>query len=113
SSSVLASTTLFRCLFVVHDGGGFEPRVIQMGAKLEGNVVVLSGLNAGETIVTSRNRLGSSQRSRWFPPHSGQTEPPHCLRASLPSESRAVRNRRRRGRQTSIGRESWTPRLRT
>jgi Cu(I)/Ag(I) efflux system membrane fusion protein len=48
-------------VFVVHDGGMFEPRVIQMGAKLEGNVVVLSGLNAGETIVTSGNFLIDSE----------------------------------------------------
>ena len=48
-------------VFVVHDGGVFEPRVIQMGAKLEGNVVVLSGLNAGETIVTSGNFLIDSE----------------------------------------------------
>jgi membrane fusion protein, copper/silver efflux system len=48
-------------LFVVHDGGVFEPRAIQMGAKLEDNVVVLSGLNAGETIVTSGNFLIDSE----------------------------------------------------
>ena len=48
-------------VFVVHDGGVFEPRIIQMGAKLEGNVVVLSGLNAGETIVTSGNFLIDSE----------------------------------------------------
>ena len=48
-------------VFVVHDGGLFEPRVIQMGAKLEGNVVVLSGLNAGETVVTSGNFLIDSE----------------------------------------------------
>lgn len=48
-------------VFVVHEGGVFEPRVIQMGAKLEGNVVVLSGLNAGETIVTSGNFLIDSE----------------------------------------------------
>ena len=48
-------------VFVVHDGGVFEPRVIQMGAKLEGKVVVLSGLNAGETIVTSGNFLVDSE----------------------------------------------------
>ena len=48
-------------VFVVHNGGVFEPRVIQMGAKLEGNVVVLSGLNAGETIVTSGNFLIDSE----------------------------------------------------
>jgi multidrug efflux pump subunit AcrA (membrane-fusion protein) len=48
-------------VFVVHDGGVFEPRVIQMGAKLEGNVVVLSGLSAGETIVISGNFLIDSE----------------------------------------------------
>ena len=48
-------------VFVVHDGGVFEPRVIQMGAKLEGNVVVLSGLNSGETLVTSGNFLIDSE----------------------------------------------------
>jgi multidrug efflux pump subunit AcrA (membrane-fusion protein) len=48
-------------VFVVHEGGAFEPRIIQMGAKFEGNVVVLSGLNAGETIVTSGNFLIDSE----------------------------------------------------
>jgi|SRR5579859_2789771 len=48
-------------VFVVHDGGVFEPRTIQMGAKLEGKVAVLSGLKAGETIVTSGNFLIDSE----------------------------------------------------
>ncbi len=48
-------------VFVVHDGGVFEPRSIQMGAKLDGKVVVLSGLKAGETIVTSGNFLIDSE----------------------------------------------------
>jgi Cu(I)/Ag(I) efflux system membrane fusion protein len=48
-------------VFVVHEGGVFEPRMVQMGAKLEGNVVVLSGLKAGETIVTSGNFLIDSE----------------------------------------------------
>lgn len=48
-------------VFVVHGGSAFEPRVIQMGAKLEGNVVVQSGLNAGETVVTSGNFLIDSE----------------------------------------------------
>ncbi len=48
-------------VFVVHEGGVFEPRVIQMGAKLEGNVVVLAGLTVGETIVTSGNFLVDSE----------------------------------------------------
>ena len=48
-------------VFVVHDGGLFEPRTIQMGAKLEGKVAVLSGLKAGEMIVTSGNFLIDSE----------------------------------------------------
>ena len=48
-------------VFVVHEGGVFEPRMIQIGAKLQGKVVVLSGLNAGETIVTSGNFLIDSE----------------------------------------------------
>ena len=48
-------------VFVVHEGGMFEPRAIQMGAKLEGNAVVLSGLRAGDTIVTSGNFLIDSE----------------------------------------------------
>jgi multidrug efflux pump subunit AcrA (membrane-fusion protein) len=48
-------------IFVVHEGGIFEPRTIQMGAKLEDKVVVLSGLRAGETIVTSGNFLVDSE----------------------------------------------------
>jgi RND family efflux transporter MFP subunit len=48
-------------VFVVHDGGVFEPRTVQLGAKFEGSVVVLSGLKAGETIVTSGNFLIDSE----------------------------------------------------
>ena len=48
-------------VFVVLDGTTFEPRTIQMGAKLEGKVVVLSGLRPGETIVTSGNFLIDSE----------------------------------------------------
>lgn len=48
-------------VFVARDGGYFEPRKITTGAKLEGKVVVLSGLAAGETIVTSGNFLIDSE----------------------------------------------------
>lgn len=48
-------------VFLVHDGGVFEPRSIQMGAKLDGKVVVLSGLKPGDTIVTSGNFLVDSE----------------------------------------------------
>jgi RND family efflux transporter MFP subunit len=48
-------------VFIVRNGGTFEPRTIQMGAKVEGKVVVLSGLKPGETIVTSGNFLVDSE----------------------------------------------------
>lgn len=48
-------------VFLVHDGGVFEPRNIQMGPKLDGKVVVLSGLKPGDTIVTSGNFLVDSE----------------------------------------------------
>jgi RND family efflux transporter MFP subunit len=48
-------------VFVAKDGGYFEPRKITTGAKLDGKVVVLSGLKAGETIVTSGNFLIDSE----------------------------------------------------
>jgi len=48
-------------VFLVHDGGMFEPRTIKMGAKLDGKVVVLSGLEPGDAIVTSGNFLVDSE----------------------------------------------------
>jgi len=48
-------------VFVMHEDGAFEPRTIQAGAKVEGNVVVLSGLQGGETVVTSGNFLIDSE----------------------------------------------------
>ncbi len=48
-------------VFVVHDGGMFEPRTIQMGAKFDNKVAVLSGLKPGEAIVTSGNFLVDSE----------------------------------------------------
>ncbi len=48
-------------VFVAHEGGYFEPRKITTGAKLDGKVVVLSGLKPGETIVTSGNFLIDSE----------------------------------------------------
>jgi RND family efflux transporter MFP subunit len=48
-------------VFVVHNEGVFEPRTVQLGAKFEGKVAVLSGLKTGETIVTSGNFLIDSE----------------------------------------------------
>ncbi len=48
-------------VFVVRDGNHFEPRKIFTGAKIDGKIVVLSGLKPGETIVTSGNFLIDSE----------------------------------------------------
>jgi Cu(I)/Ag(I) efflux system membrane fusion protein len=48
-------------VFVAHEGGYFEPRKITTGAKVGGKVMVLSGLKAGETVVTSGNFLIDSE----------------------------------------------------
>ena len=58
--AVLDSGTEQR-VFVAKGDGYFEPRRITMGAKLDGKVVVLSGLKAGETVVSSGNFLIDSE----------------------------------------------------
>ena len=48
-------------VFVAKGNGYFEPHPITTGAKLNGKVVVLSGLKAGETVVSSGNFLVDSE----------------------------------------------------
>jgi multidrug efflux pump subunit AcrA (membrane-fusion protein) len=48
-------------VFVVHDGGMFEPRRITMGPQFDNLIVVLSGLKPGEQIVVSGNFLIDSE----------------------------------------------------
>lgn len=48
-------------VFVAKGDGYFEPHEITTGAKLDGKVVVLSGLKAGETVVSSGNFLVDSE----------------------------------------------------
>ena len=48
-------------VFVVHPGGMFEPRKVTLGPVVDGNVAVLSGLKAGETVVVSGNFLIDSE----------------------------------------------------
>jgi RND family efflux transporter MFP subunit len=58
--AVLNSGTEQR-VFVVHDGGVFEPRKITVGPVVDGNAVILTGLKAGETIVVAGNFLIDSE----------------------------------------------------
>lgn len=48
-------------VFIAHDGGYFESRKVQLGGKVDGRVIVLKGLKAGEKIVTSGNFLIDSE----------------------------------------------------
>ncbi|HEY4579683.1 MAG TPA: efflux RND transporter periplasmic adaptor subunit, partial [Candidatus Acidoferrales bacterium] len=48
-------------VFVAHEGGYFEPRQVELGAKVDNRIVVLRGLTAGERIVTSGNFLIDSE----------------------------------------------------
>jgi RND family efflux transporter MFP subunit len=48
-------------VFVAHEGGYFEPRKVTTGAKVGNEVIVLSGLKAGERVVTSANFLIDSE----------------------------------------------------
>jgi len=48
-------------VFIVHEGGIFEPRKVTLGPVVDGNVAVLTGLKGGETVVTSGNFLVDSE----------------------------------------------------
>jgi len=48
-------------VFVVHEGGLFEPRRVTVGPVVDGNAVILSGLKTGETIVVSGDFLVDSE----------------------------------------------------
>jgi RND family efflux transporter MFP subunit len=48
-------------VFVAHEGGYFEPRKVQLGAKVDHEFIVLGGLKASERIVTSANFLIDSE----------------------------------------------------
>ena len=47
--------------FVVHDGVQFEPRLVTIGRSSDDWYEVLSGVQAGETVVTSANFLIDSE----------------------------------------------------
>ncbi|MEW6211463.1 MAG: efflux RND transporter periplasmic adaptor subunit [Acidobacteriota bacterium] len=48
-------------VFVSLEGGYFEPRKVQLGAKVDNTFIVLAGLKAGEKIATSANFLIDSE----------------------------------------------------
>ncbi len=48
-------------VFVAREGGYFEPRKITPGPSVDGRLIVLGGLKAGEKVVTSANFLIDSE----------------------------------------------------
>ena len=48
-------------VYVSLDAGYFEPRSIQIGARVDDKYIVLGGVQAGERIVTSGNFLIDSE----------------------------------------------------
>jgi membrane fusion protein, copper/silver efflux system len=48
-------------VFVVHDGRHFEPRLVKVGHSSDDYTEILSGLDSGETVVTSANFLIDSE----------------------------------------------------
>jgi Cu(I)/Ag(I) efflux system membrane fusion protein/cobalt-zinc-cadmium efflux system membrane fusion protein len=47
--------------FIDHGNGNLEPRTVETGPQIDDSVVVLSGLKAGERVVTSANFLVDSE----------------------------------------------------
>lgn len=60
-SSAVLQTGTRAVAFIDHGDGNLEPRTIQTGPQIDDSVVVLSGLKAGEKIITSANFLVDSE----------------------------------------------------
>jgi Cu(I)/Ag(I) efflux system membrane fusion protein len=70
-------------VFVARENGYFEPRKVQLGAKVDNRYIVLGGLKSGEKIVTSGNflidsesRLKSATEGMTGMPGMGKSEKP-------------------------------------
>ena len=60
SEAVLDSGRM-QSVFVVHDGNRFEPREVKVGPQVGDRTIILGGLKAGETVVSSGNFLIDSE----------------------------------------------------
>ncbi|MEW6442649.1 MAG: efflux RND transporter periplasmic adaptor subunit [bacterium] len=72
-------------VFVHHEGGYFEPRRVRLGAKVDGQFVVLAGLEAGEKVVTSGNFLIDSESQLKAAMSSMPGGGPHAGHGGAPS----------------------------
>jgi Cu(I)/Ag(I) efflux system membrane fusion protein len=61
SEDAVLDTGEHQIVFVVKGEGNFEPRSVELGRDAEGHYEVLSGLEAGEEVVTSANFLIDSE----------------------------------------------------
>jgi len=57
----LVDTGEYQYVFLAKQGGRFEPRRVQTGARAGDKVEILSGVSAGETVVTTANFLIDSE----------------------------------------------------
>ena len=48
-------------VYVDHGDGGYEQRIVQLGRRGENHIEIVSGLEAGEKVVTAGNLLLDSQ----------------------------------------------------
>ncbi len=60
-TDALVDTGDHQYVFVALDGGRFEPRLVEIGARQGDKVAVRKGLSAGETVVTTANFLIDSE----------------------------------------------------
>jgi RND family efflux transporter MFP subunit len=60
-ASAVLQTGTRAIAFIDHGNGSLEPRTIETGPQIDDSVVVLSGLKAGERVVTSANFLVDSE----------------------------------------------------
>ncbi|MFA6599538.1 MAG: efflux RND transporter periplasmic adaptor subunit [Candidatus Omnitrophota bacterium] len=60
-SQAVFSTGEKNVVFVAKEGNVFEPRLVTLGAKSEGDTEIKQGISAGETVVTSGNFLIDSE----------------------------------------------------
>ena len=57
----LVDTGEYQYVFLAKEGGRFEPRRVSVGARSGDKVQILTGLSAGETVVTTSNFLIDSE----------------------------------------------------
>jgi len=60
-SDAVVDTGELQYVFLARDRGRFEPRVVRLGARGEGQVEILEGLSEGDAVVTTANFLIDSE----------------------------------------------------